>query len=310
MGTNTNFQYLNLDKILHELYNSNIDNVNLYLLVSLEKDYYIGDNLKKIVLDLKRLIKGKEIIWNIYGKPEKFKVNKLSLFLGDTLNRHMFYYRHCAKYFDEHNIDQEELIPLEIRKQFEEISYKEGKQEGKDWFKDNIDAFNLFSDEKVLTKDFYIGDDITTIFEETDNTPKLEYICYGYWYNQPEYKKIEELFFKMIHDENCSSVDRCYTYEAESFYNRLDKRGETPKYKDLFIQQSKKYLMDETIPAIILSSTDTNNNLNIYYHGKTQPHFLIYKGKHFVHNKVGQSYLNCGLQGLLKYEQITIIDGF
>ena len=308
MDTSIDFQYLNLDKVLYKLYNSNANGINLYLLVSLEKDYYIGDNLKKIIADLRKLVNNKEIIWNINGKLERFKVNKLSLFVGDVLNRHMFYYRHCADYFDKHNIDQEDLIPLDVRKQFEERSYIDGKQEGKDWFKDNIDAFNLFSDEKVLTKDYYIGDDITTIFEETENTPKLEYICYEHWLRQPEYRKTEQLFFRMIHDENCSSIDRCYTYEAEAFYNRLDKRGETPKYKDLFIKQSRKYLMDETIPAVVLSSGDVSNNLNIYYHGKTQPHFLIYKGKHFIHNKVGQSYLNAGLQGLSRYEQITIID--
>ena len=285
------FSYLNLEEILNKFYKNNIDNVDLILIISLEKDYYMGENMKLIMSDLRRLMNNKEIIWNINGKLEKFKVNKLSLFVGDVLNRHMFYYRHCADYFDKHNIDQEDLIPLDIREQFEEKSYIEGKQEGKDWFKDNIDAFNLFSDEKVLTKDYYIGDDITTIFEETENTPKLEYICYEHWYKQPEYKRIEEPLLKIIADPECSVIDRSYNYEADYFYDRLDKRGETPKYKDLFIQQSRKYLIDETMPLVSYTCKPINNVIEFYYYGKLSVHLDVYNGKKVKNNETINNYI-------------------
>ena len=285
------FDYLNLEEILNKFHKSNIDNVDLTLIISLEKDYYMGENMKLIMSDLRRLMNNKEIVWNIDGKLEKFKVNKLSLFVGDVLNRHMFYYRHCADYFDKNNIDQEELIPLEIRKDFEEKSYIEGKEEGKDWFKSNIDAFNLFSNEKVLTKDYYIGDDITTIFEETEDTPRLEYICYKHWYKQPEYKKIEEPLLKMIKDQKCSAIDRCYTHEAEYFYERLEKRNETPKYKDLFVQQSRKYLIDETVPMILNTYNRTNNTIEIYYYGKLPMHLETYNSIKTKKNKAICNYV-------------------
>ena len=116
------FDYLDLESILKRFYNDGVDriDVTLILIISLEKDYYMGENMKLIMSDLRRLMNNKEIVWNVDGKLEKFKVDKLSLQVGDVLNRHMFYYRHCADYFDKHNIDQEELIPLEIRKDFEE----------------------------------------------------------------------------------------------------------------------------------------------------------------------------------------------
>ena len=79
------FSYLNLEEILNKFYKNNINNVDLTLIISLEKDYYMGENMKIIMSDLRRLMNNKEIIWNINGKLEKFKVNKLSLFVGDVL---------------------------------------------------------------------------------------------------------------------------------------------------------------------------------------------------------------------------------
>ena len=301
------FDYLDLDDLLKKYYTSGINSINLYLLISLEKDYYMGENMKLIMSDLRRLTKNKEIIWNINGKLEKFKVNKLSFFVGDVLNRHMFYYRHCAKYFDEHNVDREDLIPLEVRDNFEKQSYIEGKQEGKDWFKDNIDAFNLFSDEKVLTKDFYIGDDITTIFEETENTPKLEYICYEHWYNQPEYKKIEKPLSKMINDPECSVINRSYDHEANYFYERLEKRNEVPKYKDLFIQQSRKYLIDETMPMTLNTYNTTNNAIEFYYYGGIPTHLRVYNGKKAKNNKTINDYIKqYNLYGIGNNNRVSI----
>lgn len=301
------FNYLYLNEIFNKFYNNGVDNVDISLLISLEKEYYEGKNFKLIMSDLRKLMKNKEIICDINGKKEKFKINKLSLQVGDVLNRHMFYYRHCADYFKKHNVDREELIPEEIKQEFESISYEEGKQEGKDWFKDNIDAINLFSDDKVLTKDFFIGDDITTIFEETEETPKLEYICYEHWLKHPRYDKINKTIIDICNNKDCSFVDRCYTYEAECFYNRLAKRNEAPEFRNLFIQQSKKYLIDETAPSTIENSTNTPNNYTeIYYHGLVASHYLVFLSRHAKNNKIVKESVDTVLSGIKNYTQITI----
>lgn len=292
------FSYLGLDERLRQFRDNNVRDININLIISLEKEYYMGENMKLIMQDLRKLMDGKKIIRELDGKLEEFYIKKLGLFVGDTLNHHMFYYRHCANYFDKHNIDEEELIPLKTRQEFEKISYLEGTQEGKDWFKDNLEAIQLFSNEKQLTKDFIITDDITTIFEETETTPGLEYICYNHWYSHPRYKEIEKNLNELVNMEY-SVIKKSYNHEAEYFYDRLNKRGETPKYKNLFIKQSFKYLVDETMPAVILNSKKNPNNFfDMYYYGKLPKHFEVYGGKRAKNNKLIQEKIKNTLKGI------------
>lgn len=42
-----NYKYLGLKKYLMDLYQKNIHNINLFLLISLEQNYYEGEILKK-----------------------------------------------------------------------------------------------------------------------------------------------------------------------------------------------------------------------------------------------------------------------
>ena len=294
---NLYFSYLGLNERLYQFYQKGIKDIECNIIISLEKEYYQGENMKLIMSDLRKLMKNKKISMNYNGIKEDFNIKKLGLFVGDTVNRYNLYYRHCAKYFDEHNINKEELIPLEIREQFQKDSYIEGTQEGKDWFKDNLEAIQLFSDEKKLTKDFKISDDITTIFEETEDTPGLYYICYNIWYKHPRYNDMKKALDELINMED-SIIDRCYNHESRYFYERLDKRGETPKYKDLFVQQSKQYLIDETIPAVILNSENKPNNyFDFYYFGKLPHHLEIYNGKKAKNNKVIQNYISTFIKG-------------
>lgn len=303
---NLYFSYLGLDERLKQFRDNNVRDIDINLIISLEKEYYMGENMKLIMQDLRKLMDGKKIIRELDGKLEEFYIKKLGLFVCDTLNHHMFYYRHCAKYFDEHNIDEEELIPLKTRQEFEKISYLEGTQEGKDWFKDNLEAIQLFSDEKKLTKDFIIGDNITTIFEETETIPGLEYICYNYWYSHPRYKEIEKNLNELINMEY-SVIKKSYNHEAEYFYDRLDKRGETPKYKDLFIKQSFKYLLDETIPVAILNSEkEPTNFFDIYYYGKLPHHFEVYGGKKAKNNKLIQEKVQSTLKGIDNVSYVSL----
>ena len=300
------FSYLFLSETLKKFYEENIDTINISLLISLEKDYYTGENMKLIMSDLRKLVHNKEIIWTVNFKKEKFKVKNLKIFVGDALNQHMFYYRHCADYFDKYNVSDEEQIPLDVRKHFKEISYEEGKQEGIDWFMNNIDALNKFSDEKVLTKDFELNNHITTLFEETDETPKLEFLRYEYYYDHDKYNNI----LNAVEDlkVNCDFIDRVYFKEATYFYDRLKNRRETPKYKDLFIQQSIKYLTDETVPSVIeAQQQDPNNHTEFYYYGKIPMHLEVYRGKKSKNNSLLNHYINTGLlKGITDINHISL----
>lgn len=294
MEENLYFGYLNLYDVLKKFYDNNVSDIKATLIISLEKEYYMGENMKFIMSDLRRLMKNKRIIWDIDGDKAEFKISNLRVFVCDSLNVHMFYYRHCAKYFDEHHIDDENLIPLEIRKKFEEISYRESREAGQVWFRDNIDAFNLFSNEKILTNNFQLDDYTTTVFEETNETPRLECVRYEQYYKLEEYYKILKAVENL--KSNCNFIDRCYTHEAEYFYNRLKSRNETPKYRDLFIQQSKKYLTDETVPAVMSNKNDVfNNHIDFYYYGKTPMHLEVYMGKQAEKNKLLNQYIQSGL---------------
>ncbi len=51
---NLEFNYLNLKKYLFKLYKQGLDNFNIALLISLEKEYYEGKNLKRIIKDFSR----------------------------------------------------------------------------------------------------------------------------------------------------------------------------------------------------------------------------------------------------------------
>lgn len=305
IGENCYFNYLNLYETLYRFYQNGVDNIDVTLIISLEKEYYMGENMKHIMEDLKRLMKNKKILLDYNGIKEEFKVNKLQIKVGDVLNRHTFYYRYCVDFFKKYNVDNENLIPLEVKKEFEQRAYEAGKQEGKDWFRDNIEAINLFSNDKILKKDFVIGDDITSVFEETEETPPVCYICYEHWLKHPRYKIIEKALKELCEMEN-SIIHRCYLHEADYFFERLDVRGETPEYKDLFLQQSYKYLFDETMPPTIRNEKVPNNHFDIYYFGLIPRHLSIYQGKKAKHNETIQRYVKTDLHGIDQCSQISI----
>ena len=62
------FDYLDLENILKRFYNDGVDRIDVTLIISLEKDYYMGENMKLIMSDLRRLMNNKEIVWNVDGK--------------------------------------------------------------------------------------------------------------------------------------------------------------------------------------------------------------------------------------------------
>ncbi len=112
-----------------------------------------------------------------------------------------------------------------------------------------------------------------------------------------QYKDLEKALIELCNLKD-SIIDKTYNHEAEYFYIRLNKRGETPKYKDLFIQQSKKYLIDETIPAILANNKIPNENIDIYYYGRLPHHLVVYNGKKAKNNAIIQNYIKTILFGI------------
>jgi hypothetical protein len=302
------FNYLNLKKYLFKMYEQGIQDINIFLLISLEKDYYEGENLKKILADLIKL--SNDLTLNIDGKNIKFKVNKISLDVGDVLNRHRWIYRYNEKYMLEHNLkdDEEDKIPEDIKKEIEAKAYETGKQQGFDWFKNHaVDAINLvLSENNKLKTDFKLTDGITEIFKGNEAIPPIEYICYEYWLKHSKYKTVEKALNE-VRNLPDSVVERTYDHEVKYYMERLEKRGETEeisKFPEMFKKYSKDYLVDETIIDII--TYKTVNNLQFSYYTKAPMHDVVYTGKKIKNNISSTKYQNYQLINTNKLNRITI----
>ena len=84
INDNLAFKYLGLKKYLLELHQMGINDVNLFLLISLEKEYYEGDNLAKIVNDLIIIFKHTRnlllVFYLIYDSKKDFCLKKRNTF--------------------------------------------------------------------------------------------------------------------------------------------------------------------------------------------------------------------------------------
>lgn len=77
-NNNLIFNYINLNKYLCQLYTKGIDNINILLLISLEKEYYNDKNLKRIIKDLVKLKR----FGSINEKLQQGFYSKINLGLG------------------------------------------------------------------------------------------------------------------------------------------------------------------------------------------------------------------------------------
>jgi len=313
-GTKLEFTYLNLNNYLLELYRNNIYDLNILLLISLETDYYEGDNLKRILLDLKKLLNNLVYQFDILdenGKPTgkkteqiKFKINKIQIDNGDVLNRHRWIYRYFEKYMLENNLTKEEDIPENIKKELEEKAYLKGLQQGKEWFKDHaIDAINsIIPQEYKLQKDFELTNGITKLFEGNDEIPLLEYVCYEYWLKHKNYEKVEKLFNKIRFLEN-SPIEKGFINTANDFLERLIKRNQIQWFPDMFIKYSVSYLADETVKHALIQS-ELDNNFELYF--GALPYDLLFRSDEIKKNETINNYLKDELLNLTKRGLITI----
>lgn len=290
------FNYLNLEKYLYKLYKQGIDNINILLLISLEKDYYEGDNFKRILKDLINL--SNNLICCFDDKEIKFKVNKISLDAGDTANRWRWIYRYNEKYMLEHNLTNEEDIPQNVVDEISLKSYETAKQQGKDWFMEHaLDAINLILPEnKKINKELQFNDRITTVFEGNNQIPTIDRICYDYWLNHPNYKKIEKAILELRKLEN-SVVEKSYDHDVNYFIERMAKRGEFAKFPKMFEKYSRLYVFDETMP-MAMRHQEAENNFEFYWFGREPSYIEVYQGKKARNNEKIKYYLENELKGV------------
>ncbi|MDD2840650.1 MAG: hypothetical protein PHY80_06095 [Rickettsiales bacterium] len=313
---NLEFNYLNLKKYLLKMYEQGIQEINLFLLVSLEKDYYQGGHFREIIQDLLNLSNNLIMDFDILnedGKPTgkktekvKFKINKISLDVGDTANRWRWIYRYNEKYMLKNNLTNEEDIPQNIVEQIATQSYETAKQQGKDWFKDNaVDTLNLVvSKDNQITKDFQLSDGITEIFEGNYKIPQIEYICYDYWLNHPKYKIIEKVLLEVRNLEN-SIVEQAYDHEVKYYIARMDKKDVFAKFPEMFFKYSKIYQFDETIPMVIRHQ-DVKNNFEFYWFGRESCYTEVFRGRKAKNNEIIKHYLDNELKGIADRNYISI----
>jgi hypothetical protein len=296
------FIYKNLNEILYKLYQKNIHSITINLLISLEKEFYEGQNFKLILQDLQKLTEKRVINLNYKDIKTDFEVSKIQIEVGDILNRHVWYYRYCEEYMLDNGLNQEENIPEKIRKEFIKKSYESGKKQGEDWFKRNIDAINVLIPYKKLTADFQLNNEITSLYEGDNDNAELEFVCYEYWLNHLRYKTVEKALTEVRNLPN-SIIERAYNHEANYFYERKSKK-QNIEFKGLFTKQSKAYLVDETIPVVIKHS-DANNAIEFYF-GNESDHTQVYKGKKINRDKNIIKYLNTSLKGVQKRNFVQI----
>ncbi|MDD2839995.1 MAG: hypothetical protein PHY80_02595 [Rickettsiales bacterium] len=306
---NLKFNYLNLEKYLLKLYENGISDINIFLLISLEKYYYEGENLKKIIVDLAKL--SQNLIININGQNIKFKVNKISFDVGGVLNRHRWIYRYNEEYMLAHNLKDEIDIPENIKSEIQIKAYNKGKQQGFDWFREHtIDALNLIlPNSNQLAKNFKLTDGITEIFVGNNEIPRIEYICYEYWLKHPKYKTVEKALNE-IRNLPDSVIERTYNHEVEYYIERLENRGEMEeisKFPEMFKKYSKNYLVDETVEHVLMQQ-EKENNLEFYCFGKAPMHNAIFSCRKAKNNPIIQKYVKNELSCIDRLNRITLRD--
>jgi len=291
------FEYKSLDAILNRICSKNKNYTTLDLLISLEKDYYEGEFFLLLLKSLKNLIE---------KQSPQINISTIRFDVGDVLNRHNLYYKYITEFIHKNNLDSYNQVSKKICDKFHKESFIYGEEQGGDWFKNNIKAINqLIPKNFKLNKDFKIGSGITTLYKGDKNNPKIEYISHKYWLNHIKYKKIEKELKKIYEEEN-SSFKRAVDYEAEYFYKRIQKRKNIND-KEFFIQQTIKYILDETVLTII-KKFQNPNIIEAYYGGRELLTSLYFKGKKRKNNPKIKKLMEKGqvLEGANKGNYITI----
>ncbi len=133
---------------------------------------------------------------------------------------------------------------------------------------------------------------------------QLEYICYDYWLQHPNYSTIENALNKTREIPNFI-IERTYDHETSYCIERLKARNELPKFPELFAKYSKMYLVDETVEHVLVQQ-EAINNLEFYCFGTEPRHSMVFRAKKARNNKIIQYYVKSHLQGIERGNHITI----
>lgn len=274
--------------------------IDISLPISLETKFYNPEYFKKLINAI-----NKYATKHFEFKDKIFKTKRIRLDVGDILNRHIWYYRYCEQYMLSNNISNEIDISEKIRGKFKKDAYLRSKKQGKEWFKNNIDAINQLIPKKFkVTKNFQLNDEITVLYEGDENNPRIEYICYNYWLNHPEYKKVEKALREICETEN-SIIKRAYKKAVNYYVDRLLKRGENVQNLELFKKQSHKYLFDEGITACLIYR-DNPNTIEFYFGGRETNGTQVFRGKKAQKDPIIQKYLQGSLKGADQRKFISV----
>lgn len=289
---NTFYTYDSLSKYLLNFKKNNVGALDIHILISMERRYYEGPEFFQFCKSIKEnLLNNKNYI--LFDNT-KFKINSIQFDVGDTLNRHNWYYRYCEKYMLNNNLKREEQIPSEIKKNFEKEAYKTSQKQGIEWFKKNLDSINQLIPLKFrIDKSSKLTNNKTSLYKGYKDNPQINYICYNNWLSHPNYKKTSLILKKICNIKN-SIIERAFNQEANYFYERISKKFQI-LFKELFIETSTRYLKDEAIAFMLLRS-ENPNTLEFYLNGRENSFSQALKGRRAQNNSIIQEYL----LGLLK----------
>jgi len=294
-----NFDY----KIISQ-YTVNCSNIVASLSISLGRKEYHEKNLENFMKKIAETIKNNGIRYFDKNKKENiYKIKKVILDVGDTLNRFTWYYKYLEKYLLTNKITKEELVSKKERREFLKKATETSKQQGIDWFYKNLKSINqLIPDkEKYLTEKFKLKKEKTILYKDTKFS--VEFISHEYWRNHTRSKEIIKALNEVCKIKN-SPIQRAFEYEATNFYENVSKYKKI-YFKDIFIEQSMAYLKDEFINFTILYD---NNNTVEFYLGALSSFSQAFNGSKAQNNPVIQKYLQGPLKGAdqRKFIQIKI----
>jgi hypothetical protein len=290
------FNYIKLDKILRNLDKSGVNSVELELLISMEQDYYTGNSFFKFIQGI-----GDTLLSNGYlldSLKNKYKVDKIRLKICDSLNRYNIYYRLASEYMLKNNLILEKQIPNKIKKDLEYKACLKGLEQGREWFKNNLDAINqLIPIKYKLKDDFVIGNKVSVLYEGDLKHPKLEYICYEHWVNHPKYKGVFNALKEVcVLNNGDNFIERAFKNEINYFTTRVKRRNGKILFSKFLDKKSYDYLFDETV-SFIIEHGEQNNLIELYFGGREIMPTEVFRGKKAQNDPIIQKYLQGPLKG-------------
>jgi hypothetical protein len=288
-----NFSYTNLDKFLLYFKENNINNIELELGISFGTAYYNGEKFNNFCEEIKRKFLRK----NYYELDGfKYKIDKFTILLADSINIHSIYCDEISKYLKKHNLTKESEISNNIKELIEKTLYKKSKEQGVKWLRKNIDSINkLLIEESKLQTDTELKNDITILYKGDKNHPKIELKSYDYYLNHLEYEQTEKALREVCKLKN-NLIERAFQHEVDYYIERMKNRNEKIEFENLLRKQSYKYLFDETV-SFIIKHREQNNLIEFYIGGREIDPTLTFHGKKAQKDPIIQKYLQNELRG-------------